>query len=811
MDTDAAVYTADISINYLITPYNALNVAGNVYNRYDTVAVSPDASSALFDTYVGASYVDISFNYRTDSRCSYVQIVSPLTTSSTSVITTMNPAVGILRYRDVVSNAATPYAPVPTIPTTYKGYFRPDRTYSYVMVPYNAVDVSNVGNRITTPTTSPTALSPTNVQYITATNASMACSYFTYGCCSYVRVQRWVNGVVVVDTSATMTQSPGIRGGLLSDLTLPSDASAQIPTQYVDPSSSTFVADNSYSYVFIPYNAMDISNVVYAVTTSPMSPPATVSVFGPLRITTWDVSFSFSSPTTSFRYVTVRRWTTTTVGVVGGGTVTMSIDANPVRYMGSKDVYYDPSNSSSGTKPFTANNTYKYTLIPYNAIDVSGTVYETVRASPPATVAVVTNTMVITTTSIYLAFADVTAYAYVHVSRIVNGVRGVYDTTTTGKTVVGATNYTNNVLYTFTADTSYAFSMIPYNALDSLGTEFITPDLSPPATVNLGPLFVSNTCISYNFISPTSYAQVAVARWKNGVMYENYVRWPRNVTTYVDPSNVFTADSSYAYRILPYNAVNVANTAAEYFSQAVSPTASVTFGTIFIYNNTSISVDFVNTTSYYQVSVARMKNGTVYDDTYRMLPVGTTTYVDSNVFTADSSYAYLMIPYNAVNVSSGLVYTIKAVSCNATVTIGPISISQTCISFNLVNSGTYYQVAVARLMNGVIYDDYRMLPIGTQTYMDPSTVFITDVSYSYRVKPYNAVNQSGTIFDSSIVRIPGVLSAISMTFFNIIDATSAVMYLPFEFISDATIPGYVPPHSSVIDTDGLQMYYSFDC
>ena len=798
VDTDAATYTADTSINYLLIPYNALN-AVNVANQYATVAVSPDASSALFDAYVGASYVDISFNYRTDSRCSYVQVVNPVTRTTT----TLSPAVGLLRYRDVSVNAVLPYAPISTNTATYKGYFRPDRTYTYTLTPYNAVDVSNVANRITTPAIAPPALSPANVQYTNFTTTTMGCSYFTYGCCSYVRVQRWVNGVAVVDALATMTQSPGIRGGLLSDLTLPSDASAQIPTQYVDP-SSTFVADNSYAYVFIPYNAVDVSNMAYAITTSPISPPATVAI-GPLRITTRDVSFSFMSPTTSFRYITVRRWKNTSM-----------MDTVPVRYSTvSKDVYYDPSNSSSISNSFTANNTYRYTLIPYNAIDVSGTVYETARASPPATVTVNPMTTVMTTTSISLVFVDVTSYAYVFVSRIVNGVRGVYDTTTSG--AAGTTSYTNNALYTFTADTSYAFSMIPYNALDISGAEFITPNLSPPATIAIGPLFVSTTCISYNLVSssPTVtsyYYQVAVSRWKNGAMYENYVRWPRNVPTYVDPSNVFTADSSYSYKILPYNAVNSANAAAEYVTSAISPTATVTFGTMFVYNTTSITVDFINTTSYYQLSVARMKNGAIYDSTYSMLPVGTTTYVDpSNVFTADSSYSYLVIPYNAMNVPSDIVYPTKAVSCNASVSIGPMFISQTCVSFNVVNANTYYQVAVARLINGVMYDDYRTLPMGIQTYVDPSNVFLPDVSYSYRLKPYNAVNQTGTILDTSTVRIPGILSAISTAFFDIIDTTSALIYLPFEFVSDHVVSGYVPPHSSVIDTDGLQMYYSFEC
>lgn len=799
IDTDVTAYTADISINYVINPYNALNVV-NLSNRYETVAVSPDASSAIFVSYVGASYVDISFTYRTDSRCSYVNITSPWT----NVTTTMNPATGLITYRDVSSNATT-YAPVSTNTATYTGYVRPDRTYSYVMVPYNAVDVSNYTNRITTPVISPAALSPQNVQYTRFTNTSMGFSYFTYGCCSYILVQRWVNGVAVVDTATTMTQSPGIRG-LLSDLTAPSDVSAQIPCQYVDPSSS-FVADSSYAYCLFPYNATDVSSgMSYVVMTSPISPPATVSI-GNIRITTRDVSFSFLGPTTSFRYVTVRRWKNA-----------LSMDTTFVRYFLSKEVYYDPSNVGSGGigGPFTANNTYRYTLIPYNAIDVSGTVYETMQSSPTATVAVNTSSISITTTSIYMNMVDVTSYSYIYVARIVNGIRDSYGGPPSSPSVLaGTTTYSNNNRYTFTADTSYAFALVPYNALDASGIETITSDLSPPATVAAGSLFVSSICISFNLVSSsvppsTSYYQVAVARWKNGVMYGNYVRWPRTATTYVDPSNMFTADSSYSYQILPYNVLNVANTAGTYVTSSVSPIATVTFGTMFVYSTVSISVDFTDTTSYYQLSVARVKNGAVYD-TYRMLPVGTTTYVDNGVFSADSSYSYLVIPYNAVNVSSGIVYATKAVSCAASVDIGPMFISTTCVSFNIISSNTFYQLAVARLMNGVMYDDYRMLPIGTQTYIDPSNVFMYDVSYSYRVKPYNAMYQSGTILDTSTVRIPGVVSPVSTTFFNIIDMTDAIIYFPFEVMSDVVVPQYMPPHASVIDTDGLQMYYSFDC
>jgi hypothetical protein len=192
------------------------------------------------------------------------------------------------------------------------------------------------------------------------------------------------------------------------------------------------------------------------------------------------------------------------------------------------------------------------------------------------------------------------------------------------------------------------------------------------------------------------------------------------------------------------------------------------------------------------------------------MPPRSLVYVDPNtVFTADTSYAYQVTPYNAVGVAGTPAITVP-VSPPASVQIGPVSASTTDVSFGFVNPTSFYQVAVARMMEGVIYDsNYTLLPPGTTVYVDPSNAFIGNVAYSYSLIPYNAVGVAGPTFVTSTFQV-GINSAISSQFCSVVDTTGLTMYLPFDFITDTVLPSYVPTLSSVIDTAGLAMYYGFD-
>jgi hypothetical protein len=173
------------------------------------------------------------------------------------------------------------------------------------------------------------------------------------------------------------------------------------------------------------------------------------------------------------------------------------------------------------------------------------------------------------------------------------------------------------------------------------------------------------------------------------------------------------------------------------------------YGTVSCSTST-ISVSFNYEPTVYYLSVARLVNGTPVGQ-YNPLPPGVFQYTDpSSIFYPINVYSYSFIPYNGSGVQ-GSPYTTVAVSPPPSISSGSFSSNSSNISFNLLTSTSFYSATIQRLLNGTPIETYQSIPYGTTVYVDPSNVFLSDVSYSYTMIPYNVLGVSGTAYTTSFV------------------------------------------------------------
>lgn len=95
----------------------------------------------------------------------------------------------------------------------------------------------------------------------------------------------------------------------------------------------------------------------------------------------------------------------------------------------------------------------------------------------------------------------------------------------------------------------------------------------------------------------------------------------------------------------------------------------------------------------------------------------------------------------------GPTYTTQSVAPLPSISIGSVGnmcVSGNDISFALLPSLTYSQVAIARMVGGVQVENYQRLTLGTLVYVDTGVVLSTNVLYSYAILPYNVLGISGT-------------------------------------------------------------------
>ena len=683
-------YTSDTSYSVTIRPYNALDVL-NTSSIYYSTPISP----APF-VYVGpvhVSYTDISFAFL-DISYGYFYYVY------------VSRRVGKTQFPYVRLPVKTPIYVDPS------NTFYADTSYSYTIVPFNILDVSNTSAVIKTPFVSPPATVSVGIPSVSYTDISMVIVGKTQRQYYYVYVQRFV------------------RGRILSSVRLPFAT-----TLYIDP-SNVFTADTSYSYNVIPYNATDISNGY--VMSIPVSPVATFSQNVILYASATDISFQLSFSST-YSYISVARYTNGTIG---------SYMKQPAGIR----TYIDPSNT------FTADTSYSYSILPYNAVDNPGIPFTTTFVSPPTSQPDISFT-VIDTSNIAFTYADITSFYYVSIARFMNSKR--IDTTKQPP----YTSIFTDPSHVFYPDSSYAYALLPYSTSDvsNIKAIYYSPAISPPAYAQVSPLSISGDFVSFVFTQGNLHSfHVADVTSISGGILGTTRRIARGTTRILDTSNVYTADTSYGFSITPYNVLMSPGTIIK--TNVDSPMAQASF-----VQYTDISyhqIQFTYTAGknkYSYVRVRRIVNGRSLNASDIKQPVGATIFSDSSsvpIFTADSSYCYYVIPYNAVdNFINQNTFLTYPVSPYPYANLGPFSsVTNQQIQFSFVDTTSFYVTSISRIVDGIIQPWIRQPHYSLSVYSDISGPFFAYSTYQYQVIPYNAVDTSGRMVQTSITSAPASVS-----------------------------------------------------
>ena len=770
-------YNAYSTYSYTIVPYNCLSIA-NISGSVTTPLISPMPTASYTLNGLDSSSVTISMGQNTNYL--YVKIME-ISGGTVGTLLQLANYVNYYTYYDLSPNTAYTFQIIP-----YNALNQSGTTVTTIPIsPIPVVSVSNISVDITTNNVTlnvSNANSLYDISVARITNGIISSAYvglsphitsyvdlgtnlFADSSYSYKIIPRNVLGnmgtpvySVVVSPFATVAIGPIfitttcisfniINNHTFSTVSLTKIVCGKIGASqtlsqtgtgiytYIDPSNN-FTADCSYAYSMVPFNGLGVANIAATLTTTPVS----MNALAPLSITYINVS----STIISWSYQTIGKCyyigvTRIVRGIINNASTTIQSIGNTI--------YTDPSNA------FVADVSYAYSVVPYNALGIVNIAATsiTTTVSPDASSVIFVGYSTISSSTIswnYQTFGR--CYSF----QIVRYINGILDNTSSFTSPLP-----NNVLFTdntitFLASSTYSYQFTPFNAvyMSNVNTITITPNTSPPASVSLGAISVSSSSISFTLNNLTTFYTVSVLRRKNGQLRD--ISSNLRIATYIDPSNSFTADSSYSYTVTPYNAINVANTSVT--TSPVSPAASITIGTVTISATTS-SFTFSNMTSYYYATIQPLING-INSGLSSTVFTGTTTYSNpNNQYYANSAYSYSVVPYNAVNIP-GSVYNTMTVSPPSTISIGTISSTSQQIFFPLINTTSFYNITVARIVNGVPIESYQTVPYGTTVYTDPSNVFYASMTYSYAIQSYNAVGTAGSSYTTSPVSLTATVT-----------------------------------------------------
>jgi Concanavalin A-like lectin/glucanases superfamily len=693
VDTGLAI---DSSYTYSIIPYNTLDVSGTAVVT-GPVFTLPQITSNIVSSFTNTTTSGTKLNITVDpAQYSYLKIAR-ITAGVTGSYTQL--LVGDTSYADT-GLAANTY-------------------YTYSLIPYNMANVAGA----------------TVVSRSVDTLPQITSGIATFSDTSYsqTKINLVVNPAVYFYSYLSIARITGETGGVTGSYTRLGAGD----TSYVD---TGLAIDSSYTYSLIPYNADDVSGT--SVVTGP--------VFTLPKITTGIVS-SFTNTTSSstklnitvdpaqYWYMKIAR---ISAGVTGSYTQLLVGDTS----------YVDTG--------MTANTSYSYSMIPYNTVNVSGglVISLPVTTRPQISPGIASFSNITTTTAkINLAInPSVYFYSYVSIARITGGVTGSYMTLG-----VGDTSYVDTGLAT---DTSYAYSLIPYNILGVDGSAVIVgPVVTLPqisSTVVSSFSNITTTAAKINLVvNPAWYSYLAIARI-NGNTIGSYTYLTAGDTSYVDTG--LAIDTSYNYSLVPYNVVNVSGgsiavgpvvTLPQISSSVVSSFSNIT--------TTTAKINLVVNPAWYSyLAIARITGNVV--GTYTTLLAGDTSYVDTGL-AIDTSYAYSLIPYNVLGVDGsaivvGPVVTLPQIDSSVISSFTDVTSTSTKINL-VVDPSKYNYLKIARITGGVT-GSYTSLLMGDTYYVD--TGLTKNTSYTYSVVPYNVVNVSGgLIISGSVTTLPDITANIA--------------------------------------------------
>ena len=258
-------------------------------------------------------------------------------------------------------------------------------------------------------------------------------------------------------------------------------------------------------------------------------------------------------------------------------------------------------------------------------------------------------------------------------------------------------------------NTAYIYTITPLNSVGESGLEPIVVEKSTlPLISSLTVLNKTETKIVLAYDG--SYNNVNITR--NGTEIVTSTKFTGVTYTYTDSG--LTPNTLYTYIITPKNSLERIGTIAT-ITQCTLPNISLS-----ISSETSSQIVLEFSGNYTTVDISR-------DGSRIATGISGTTYTDSSGLTANTSYIYNVIPYDA----SGDVGDISGIITKSTLSnITSISISSVSdIEIDLIYTGNYENVNISR--NGTIIA--TGIDIGTYT----DTGLIPNTLYTYVINPYN--------------------------------------------------------------------------
>jgi len=739
----SGAFTADTSYAFQVTPKNAVNDTGPTVSTAATSALPVVPPYMLTST--DLSSITLTFN--NDVSYNYL-VVTELSNNDVNA--------------NVMNRRLNKVGSIPVVYTDLS--MNPSTPYNYQVTAYNVLDNSNQSMQV---------LGPFSPLPSFSLNQVVVCISYNDLSLNFTGLSTYYDLSVALITGTTQDPTWNrVAHGVAT---------------YDDP-VKTFYADTSYGYAIVAHNVLGTAiPTLYTPKVSPV--PAII-----LNTPTMDALYS--NITVSWNSTYTRSYYTVNVVPLKGGVV----DFTAFNQSGSSYVY-------SGA--FTADTSYAFQVTPKNAVNDTGPTVSTAAISVYPAVTV--QGPVFTTSCISFNFVNCVSYNYVSVVELSCNVLGGFATDVSYTASIKKSAITTYYDANARADVSYTYQFTPRNVLGVSGDTITVGPVSATPSVTLGNVTIRPTDISLNFTSMTTYYDASVALIIGGQQNAWSKQGPKTAV-YVDATNTFFADTSYAFAVVPRNAVGIPGSIQYTSAYSVPPTLAL--GTPSV-GSADISFALTNVArSFASFTVSRKTGSTAGSTTAGSLLTGTLVYQDmAGSFTADTSYTYTIVASNAANVANPAIVTqiTPTVSPYPTFTsgnyTGPGQVGPN-ISFGLPSSSAYWYVQIQRVVDGVNFGPVDTLPPGTTTYNDPSNGEIyADNSYSYIITPFNANKAQGQPF-TTLIYSPQ--ASVMFSSLPSVDTSSITMYfaygLSFEYVKVTETVNSTP--GTAIQLPNMQTFYT---
>lgn len=554
--------------------------------------------------------------------------------------------------------------------------------------------------------------------------------------------------------------------------------------------ASDFNQNTIYFVTIIPYNAtgnaVGCAEIQFATQAAPSVPNCTTVV----------------SPSNTSSNVAINSTITwNTVSNINGYFISIGTTAGGTDFINNQNVAN--VTSFTPTMNFASGTTYFVTVTPYNSTGNANSCSPISFTTQPAPLAVpgcATNIFPANNAIDILVNANITWDA----AATATGYRISIGTTTGGNDIVNNFNNGNLLTYNpasdFAQNTIYYVTIAPYNASGSaVGCSEIqfktqTIPVVPSCATNIYP---PNNGISIPLdanitwsASPTAtgyYISIGSGTGATDILNN----FDNGNSLIYNPINNFAADAIFYMTITPYNTAGNAVGCSEInFTTQIIPNCTSIISPV--NSSTNIPVNSAITWSAtplatgYLVSISTTAGATNYINSINVNNV--TQYSPSSNFNYDTTYYYMVIPYNLIGLPLGcqeIQFTTETLPVPLCTTIltplnNATNVSiESNITWSASSIATGYRISIGTTLGGTNF--VNNVDVGNVLTYNPTTALAQNTTYFVTITPYNAAG--------------GAIGCLPSQFITETSANSISEFL--------TIPTFFTPNN-----DGFNDYWS---